>query len=91
MIEPLAKRPGMLGRELEKVLDAALRVIGERIHAAEVLLGARDPERWPALGERARRRTPASRRSCASRATSAVGSSRGAGRRTDKLAPSARP
>ena len=59
VIEPLGERVSVLGGHLKEVLDAALGVIGERIDAREVLLGARDPERRAALGERAR---PAHRR-----------------------------
>ena len=44
----------VLGRHLEEVLQAALRVVGQRVDARDVLLSAHDPHRRPALGERAR-------------------------------------
>ena len=45
-------RTGVLGGELEEVLQAALRVVGQRIDAHDVLLGAGDAHRRAALGER---------------------------------------
>ena len=45
---------GVLGRDVEEVLEAGLGLLGERVHAGDVLLGARDAQRRAALGERAR-------------------------------------
>jgi hypothetical protein len=51
MLEPLGERTRVLGGGRKEVLDAPLGVIGQRIHAREVLLRACDAERRLALGE----------------------------------------
>ncbi|MGH2498993.1 MAG: hypothetical protein ACRDF0_02700 [Candidatus Limnocylindria bacterium] len=43
----------VLGGESQEVLEAALGVVGQRVHARDILLGAHDAHRRAALGERA--------------------------------------
>ena len=54
MRELLGQRAGVVGRGVEEVLQAALGVVGQRIDAGDVLLGAGDPDRRTTLGQRAR-------------------------------------
>src|SRR5207247_5234424 len=54
MLEADGQEARVVGGALEEVLEAALRVVGQRIDVRDVLLRARDAERRAALGERAR-------------------------------------
>ena len=51
--ELLGHAARVLGGDVEEVLQAALGVVGQRVHARDVLLGADDAHRRAALGERA--------------------------------------
>ena len=51
MVELLGEGAGVLGRELEEVLEAALGVVGQGVDAGDVLLGAGDAQRRAPLGE----------------------------------------
>src|SRR3954451_15422694 len=53
-LDALGEATRVLGRALGEVLEAELRIVGQRVHVRDVLLGARDPERRAALGERSR-------------------------------------
>src|SRR5215204_3077040 len=53
--ELLRHAMGMPGGRGEEVVEAALRVVGQRVHARDVLLRADDAERRAALGQRPRR------------------------------------
>ena len=52
--ELLASAARVLGGVLEEVLEAALRVVGQRVDARDVLLRAGDAHRRAALGQRPR-------------------------------------
>src|ERR1700754_1448069 len=52
--ELLGELARVLGGERQEVLEAALRIVRQRIDARDVLLADGDPHRRPALGQRAR-------------------------------------
>src|SRR4051794_9318874 len=49
--DPLRHLARVVGGRAHEVLQAALRVVGQRVHAHDVLLGAGDAHRRAALGE----------------------------------------
>src|SRR2546423_15698360 len=53
VLERLGQPLRVVGRQGEKVVQAPLRVVRQRVDARDVPLGAGDPQRWPAIGERA--------------------------------------
>src|SRR2546421_12846456 len=55
VVEAVGELPRVVGGEAGEVLEAALGVVGQRVHARDVLLRARDAHRGQALGERPRR------------------------------------
>jgi len=54
VLERLGQPLGVLRRQGEEVVQAALRVVRQRVDPSDVLLGAGDPQRRPAVGQRAR-------------------------------------